>query len=335
VQCRLCDVAPVRAAGFDHTTQGSYAVAAGVSRTLRLDRAHTANAIAISGAGLNGLRVSRTGRLSQWKALAGPHMASCATNMALLARGGITGPLEVFEGEKGFMDAIAGVFEIHWAGEDLERVRRTSIKKHDAEAHAQTAVEAALELRRRHRFEPADIEAIDVDVFEVAWNVAGGGEEGDRTTAIATREQATDSLPYVVAVALIDGRVLPEQYSEERIGRQDVQRLLARVRVRPNPALSDAFPNEMPCRVRISLGDGRVLTKEAREYTGFYTQPMTWEMVMRKFELLAEPYTTRDLRRAIGDAVANIEEIRVADLMRLLGNVRAPETLGAAHGETD
>ena len=335
VQCRLCDVAPVRAAGFDHTTQGSYAVAAGVSRTLRLDRAHTANALAISGAALNGLRVSRTGRLSQWKSLAGPHMASCATNMALLARGGITGPLEVFEGEKGFMDAIAGVFEIHWAGEDLERVRRTSIKKHDAEAHAQTAVEAALELRRRHRFEPGDIEAIDVDVFEVAWNIAGGGEEGDRTTAVATREQATDSLPYVVAVALIDGRVLPEQYAEERIARQDVQQLLGRVRVRPNPALSDAFPNEMPCRVRISLGDGRVLTKEAREYTGFYTQPMTWEMVMRKFELLAEPYTTRDLRRAIGDAVANIEEIRVADLMRLLGNVRAPETLGAARGESE
>ena len=31
VQCRLSDAAPVRAAGFDHTTQGSYAVAAGVS----------------------------------------------------------------------------------------------------------------------------------------------------------------------------------------------------------------------------------------------------------------------------------------------------------------
>ena len=37
VQCRLSDVAPVRAKGFDHTTQGSYAVAAGVSRALGLD----------------------------------------------------------------------------------------------------------------------------------------------------------------------------------------------------------------------------------------------------------------------------------------------------------
>src|SRR5579883_3095474 len=38
VQCRLSDVAPVRAKGFDHTTQGAYAVAAGVSKALGLDQ---------------------------------------------------------------------------------------------------------------------------------------------------------------------------------------------------------------------------------------------------------------------------------------------------------
>src|SRR5262245_37261013 len=37
VQCRLSDVAPVRARGFDHTTQGSFAVAAGVSKALGMD----------------------------------------------------------------------------------------------------------------------------------------------------------------------------------------------------------------------------------------------------------------------------------------------------------
>src|SRR5438034_6720295 len=47
VQCRLSDEAPVRAKGFDHTTQGSYAVAAGVSKALGLDASKTANAVAI------------------------------------------------------------------------------------------------------------------------------------------------------------------------------------------------------------------------------------------------------------------------------------------------
>src|SRR3989441_11944669 len=80
VQCRLSDVAPVRANGFDHTTQGAYAVAAGVSKALGLNREQTANAIAISGTALNALRVTRTGSLSNWKGLAYPYTAFGATS---------------------------------------------------------------------------------------------------------------------------------------------------------------------------------------------------------------------------------------------------------------
>ncbi|MGB7435629.1 MAG: MmgE/PrpD family protein, partial [Candidatus Acidiferrum sp.] len=106
VQCRLSDVAPVRAAGFDHTTQGAYAVAAGVSKALELNAAQTANAIGICGTAFNALRVTRTGRLSHWKGLAYPNTSAACTFATFLARKGVTGPVEVFEGEKGFMDAI-------------------------------------------------------------------------------------------------------------------------------------------------------------------------------------------------------------------------------------
>src|SRR5579883_3415114 len=96
VQCRLSDVAPVRAHGFDHTTQGAYAVAAGVSKALGLSSEQTANAIAISGTALNALRVTRTGKLSNWKGLAYPFTSFAAMNTVFLAKEGITGPLEVF-----------------------------------------------------------------------------------------------------------------------------------------------------------------------------------------------------------------------------------------------
>jgi hypothetical protein len=169
VQCRLSDEAPVRAAGFDHTTQGSYAVAAGVSRALGLDVAHTANALAISGTAFNALRVTRTGALSHWKGLAYPNTAARCVWATFLARRGITGPLGVFEGNKGFMEAIAGPFTIDWSSEDLERVTRTVIKRHNAEIHAQTAIDAALELKRQHRFVAGDVDRIDVEVFDVAF----------------------------------------------------------------------------------------------------------------------------------------------------------------------
>jgi 2-methylcitrate dehydratase len=328
VQCRLSDVAPVRAAGFDHSTQGAYAVAAGVAKVLGLDAARTANAIAMSGTALNALRVARTGRLSQWNCLADAHMAACAVRLAVLAMAGVTGPLEVLEGEKGFMDAIAGVFEIHWSGEDLERVRRTVVRKHDADIHTQTAIEAVLELKRRNRFEALDVEHIDLETFEVAYHVAGGGEEGDRTL-LETREDAGHSLPYAVAAALLDGRVMPEQYRPESIRRPDVQRLVSKVRVRPNAAFSRDFPNEMPCRVRIRLGDGRTLSKEVREYPGFYTQPISWSAAREKFDSLAAPYAAPELRHAIAEAVADFESIQLADLMRLLASV---SRTGAAEG---
>ena len=86
VLCRLSDAAPVRARGFDHTTLLAYSADAGISRALSLDAAHTANAIAISGAALNGLRVTRTGTLSHWKGLAGPFAASAAMHTGRAAR---------------------------------------------------------------------------------------------------------------------------------------------------------------------------------------------------------------------------------------------------------
>ncbi|HEX9116647.1 MAG TPA: MmgE/PrpD family protein, partial [Anaerolineae bacterium] len=232
VQCRLSDVAPVRDHGFDHTTQGSYAVAAGVSRALGLDAVRTVNAIAICGTAFNALRVTRTGRLSNWKGLAYPNTAFSCVHATFLARQGITGPAEVFEGNKGFMDAIAGPFTIDWAHEDLERVTHTFLKKYNAELHSQSALEGILELRDAYGLRGSDVSAIEIEIFDVAYKIIGGGEEGDKKL-VRTKEEADHSLPYMVAVALLDGQVLPEQYLPARIVQPDVQALLTRVTVRP------------------------------------------------------------------------------------------------------
>jgi 2-methylcitrate dehydratase len=322
VQCRLSDVAAVRAAGFDHTVQGAYAVAAGVARVLSLDASSAANAIAISGTALNALRVTRTGKLSQWKGLAYPHMAACSTAIVFLARLGITGPLEVIEGEKGLMDAITGLFEIDWSREDLERVKRTILKKHNAEIHSQTAIEGVLALKQRHQFKADEIEQVNLEIFDVAYHMIGGGDEGNKTSGVSTKEQADHSLPYILAAAILDDQVTPEQYRLERIRRHDVQNLLCRVTVTPNAAYSERFPNEMPCRIGIRLRDGRTFSKEMRDYPGFFTQPMTWDIAFEKFEHLAEPYTTAPERRAIAGAISELENTQVPDLMLLLAGVR-------------
>ncbi len=329
VQCRLSDVAPVRDAGFDHVTQGTYAVAAGVSRALGLDAARTAHALAIAGTAFNALRVTRTGALSHWKGLAYPNMAGAVTRTTFLARRGVTGPLEVFEGEKGFMDAVAGYFELDWDHEDLERVTETILKKYNAEIHSQSALEAVLGLRQRERLAAGEIERVDLEIFDVAYRIIGGGEEGDKTV-VRTKEEADHSLPYLVAVALLDGQVMPEQYRPERIARDDVQALLQRVHVRPDADFSRLFPAEMPCRVRVTRRAGPPLVAELADYPGFRTRGRTWEAAREKFDRLAEPYAAPALRGRIADTVAELEGVPARALTALLGEVAAPRESAAA-----
>ena len=320
VQCRLSDVAPVRDKGFDHTTQGSYAIAAGVSKALGFNVHQTAHALAICGTAFNALRVTRTGALSNWKGLAYPNTALCATHATFLAMRGITGPLEVFEGNKGFMDAISGRFEIDWSREDLERVTRTIVKRYNAEIHAQSAIEAALDLRNQHGFEPTSIERIDIEIFDVAFRIIGGGEEGDKSI-VRTKEEADHSLPYLVAVAFIDGNVLPDQYSPERIARNDVQSLLKKVHVRSAQDLSDRFPQELPCRLKIQFQDGRTFSIEKSDYEGFLTRPVSWERAIEKFDRLSGPHARAALRNQIVETVDQLESKETRDLTDLLRKI--------------
>lgn len=328
VQCRLSDEAPVRAHGFDHTVQGAYGATAGISRILGLKLDQMANAIAISATALNALRSSRTGTLSNWKGLAFPHMSADCVRNSLLAQAGITGPLEVIEGEKGLMDTITGPFQIDWAAEGLDRIAHTTLKKYNSEIHSQTTIEAVLQLKSEHQIAPANIDYVEVKVFDVAFNIIGGGEEGDKHT-VRTKEQADHSLPYLVAVALLDGQVLPPQYAPERIVAADVQDLIGRVTIQPDAAFSKRFPAEMPSQVVITLRNGQVLQREVGSYEGSRRSPMDWNAAYAKFTRLTEPRMSRDQREQLADMIESLEKHKVSELMNFLGSVRVEESHNA------
>ncbi|WP_437582399.1 MmgE/PrpD family protein [Paramicrobacterium sp. CJ85] len=320
VHTRLSDVAPVRAKGFDHTTQGAYAAAASAAKALRLSADQIANAMAMAGTANNALRVTRTGDLSHWKGLAYPHVSKEGVFAALLASRGITGPAQVFEGNKGFKESIAGPFEIDWSAEDLESVTRTIIKKHNAEIHSQSALDAAIEIRGRDGFDPARIESVELTTFDVAYSIIGGGEEGDKRS-IRTKEEADHSLPWMLAAALLDGEVQPEQYEPERIVANDVQELMGRVSITPDDTFSERFPEEMPAKLVVRTSDGQTWSAEHSAYEGFHTQPLTWETAGRKFDTLTEPFADDELRAEITRIVQNLENESVSTLTGALARV--------------
>jgi 2-methylcitrate dehydratase len=204
-------------------------------------------------------------------------------------------------------------------------VRRTILKKYNAEIHSQSAIEALLALRSQDDLRADEVEWIELDTFQVAFDIIGGGEEGDKHR-VRTKEEADHSLPYLLAVAMLDGRVLPEQYDAERIIASDVQDLLRRVEVRTDSGFSARFPDEHSARVRLRLRDGRVLEREQHDYEGFHTRPMDWDAVVAKFDRLAASHVDPDVARGIQDAVCNLDELTVGHLTRLLSNPRPRAT---------
>ncbi|GAB3559698.1 MmgE/PrpD family protein [Spelaeicoccus albus] len=320
VQTRLSDVAPVRAKGFDHTTQGAFAAAASAAKAFGLSAEQTANAIAMAGTANVALRVTRTGNLSHWKGLAYPHVSKEGTFAAMLASRGITGPEEVFEGNKGFKDSVAGDFDIDWSAENLESVLRTIIKKHNAEIHSQSALDAALDIRAQDGFDAAEIESIKLTTFDVAYSIIGGGEEGDKRT-VRTKEEADHSLPWMLAVTLLDGRLGPEQYAHERVVAADVQQLMTRVTIAPDDAYSARFPNEMPAELEIVLRDGTRFHAERAAYDGFHSQPLDWEGARAKFDAVTAPFASEQLRDEIADIIHRLDREPVTALTAALARV--------------
>src|SRR5271166_1978307 len=109
-----------------------------------------------------------------------------------------------------------------------------------------------LELRNAHPFDPKDVAGIVGEVFQDAYDFTGGGKFGPKTN-VHTKEDADHSLPYLLAVAAIDGDVQPAQLDPARIAKPDVQGLLKKVQFRPDNGFTARYPAEMPARVIVQL----------------------------------------------------------------------------------
>jgi 2-methylcitrate dehydratase len=160
--------------------------------------------------------------------------------------------------------------------EEIMDLRKLFQRRYQAElagnpAACQPLLDAARQGNITLLYSAHDTKHIDIEIFDAAHNIIGGGDK----TIVRTKEQADHSLQYMVAAAILDDQVMPEQYLPERIQRSDVQNLLRKVVVRASSAYSLKFPNTMPCLIMVHLRDGRTLIKEKQDHEGFHTRPMT------------------------------------------------------------
>jgi 2-methylcitrate dehydratase len=321
VEARLTASVPFMAHGFDLTTQLAYSLAAGLSKALGLDEDKTVAAVGICGDFIP-LLVARTTPISQWKGLSSAHLALGCFNGVLLASRGVTGPRYVVEGPHGLAQMLGEPIRIDWDREQLDVFDGLALKSYNTAVPGQASIACMLALRKAHVIDPAQVERIENDVFEDAYNFMGGGSFGPKTD-VHTKEQADHSLPYLLAVALLDGDVEPAQLTSERIEKSDVQSLLRRVTVRPDERFTARYPGETPSRVTVQLTSGKSYTHEVKDHPGFATRPFTWDDIEKKFDDLAGNRVEGGLRKEISGAVRSMESLRVKDLMNLLARLAA------------
>ena len=233
-------------------TIGCFGAAAACAELLKLSAEQFAHALATVATFSAGLQQAfRMASMS--KPLHAGSAADAGLLAALAAREGVTGSLDILEGEAGYGRAMGG--DPDWAravstlGRDFH-ITRMTFKNHGCCGHTFAAIDGALALQKEMRLDAADIERVDVATYKSALDVAG--YEDPKTAA-----EGRFSLKYVVATGLTHGNVRIAAFEGARLQDPATRNLMKKISVSVDPELDAAFPGKRAARVAIQARDGR------------------------------------------------------------------------------
>ena len=288
VFCGLIDAgANERGRIWDQSTYGVIAAAVVAAKLFGHSKEQMANAISLAVASHISLEQIRRGQISHWKGCALANASRNAVFCAMLAGKGMTGPEEVFEGKAGFFASTGIRFEITPFADSADgyRILKARLKAFPAGYFSQSAIEAILTLRSQVA-NLDDIKEIRLQTFPAGYEVMGSGEANWQPE---TRESADHSLPFVMAVALMEGGVEVRHYDQMYYKRPEVRALMQKIKVRIGEEPVAAWP-EVPLNiVDVELKSGKVLSTRVAFHLGHFKRLMTDEQQEQKFRPLAAP----------------------------------------------
>jgi 2-methylcitrate dehydratase len=307
--------------GWDQSTYGVIAAAVAAARLFGLDKEQMANAISLAVSSHISLEQIRRGQISHWKGCALANASRNAVFCAMLAGKGMTGPEAAFEGKAGFFNSTGIRFEITPFADSAEtyRIMKARLKAFPSGYFSQSAIEAILSLRPQIP-ELDDIKEIRLQTFPAGYEVMGSGEANWRPE---TRESADHSLPFVMAVALMEGNLEIRHYDQMYYKRPDVRALMQKIKVRIGEEPVAAWPDLPLNIVDVEMKSGEVLSTRVAYHLGHFKRFMTGEEQERKFRPLAEPLLPE---KQINDLLACLRRLdEVEQISELISLTVAPK----------
>lgn len=302
--------------GFHPTAvTGTLGAAAVAGRLLRLSGTQMAHALAIAAMHSSGLfEYLFSG--GEYKRVHPGMAAHGGIRSVLLAKLGLTGPLSVLEGAKGFLKAFSNIPNPGTILEGLEsdfHVLKVAFKPYAACRLTHSSIDAVTTLKRKYGLNAEVIEKVTMNTCSEMAKFSN-----PRPTDTFS---AQFSIPFGVALALLKGSNLLKDYSLENVCRKDLLDLAGKVQVVPDPSMDPLYPGIIGARATIKLKDGREVTEYIKFPTGESENPMSKEVLREKFRSLVTTLLPAEKSRHIESAVEGLEEIEnIRKLTQLMSN---------------
>jgi 2-methylcitrate dehydratase PrpD len=290
-----------------HTTPtcGVFGATIAASKLLKLNADKITNALGMAGAQASGL-MEMYGPSMQKRFNPGPTARNGVT-AALMAQLGFTGADTIFEGERGFLKAFTDKNFPEALVEGINKPFELLIefKPYSCARPIHNAIDCALEVRKQPGFDVNQVKSIAF-TRHPDWAHYHQGKNP------RTYHEAQVSLPFSVAVALIEGQALLKQYSDRNIRNPKVKALVNAHTI----AVDASLPRGVSCNMVLTQNDGRVFTSQIDYPKGSIQNPMNDQELLGKFMSLASPVIGAKRAATLADALMTIE--KAADVSAVL-----------------
>jgi 2-methylcitrate dehydratase PrpD len=300
----------------DHYTRGWHATssigtlgcAAAAARLLGLDVDQTRHALGIAASMASGLKENFG---SMTKPFHAGHAARSGVTAAQLAREGQTASDGALDGRQGYVAAFSGATQPDdLLGRALDRLGTRweltgsgiAVKPYPSCALTHSAIDALLELRARHRLDPAKVAAVEVGVNAVVPDVL-------RHTRPSNGLERKFSMQFCAAAALARGAVGLADFAEGPVRDAATRELMERVTMVVDRALPRGLDQHAWSRVTVRLADGTTLESTPRGASGHPATPLSDAELTAKFLGCATPVLGADAAAGVAEQIMRLEEI--------------------------
>ncbi|MDA1008572.1 MAG: MmgE/PrpD family protein [Planctomycetota bacterium] len=329
VEMRLCEfgLPGIREYGWHHATLTAFAAPIAAGKILGLTVDQMVQAIGISASRTFTPGAVTAGKLTNMKNTVDPWATRMGVESALLAQRGYSGPEHIIDGKEGLYavfshvqykgqpakfdtkiltDALPTCPKCHW------RILDCGMKSFPIEALSHAPLTAMMKAVKENNVNPSDVTEIKVEVIARAADILGDPHKYRPDS----KETADHSLPYCMAVGLIDGMVTPLQFREERVLDKSLLPIMDMVKVVANEEFEALFPKFQPSRVTLTLKNGSKHTVRVDVPKGDPRDPMTESEIAVKFHALGDGVLGRPLCEGLRAEIMSLEH--APDVRRLM-----------------